>query len=38
VTDTDARVLEKVRKLLARAEHPATPPGEAEACSARRRR
>ena len=31
--DVDDRVLERVRKLLARAEHPATPPAEAEACS-----
>lgn len=29
----DDRVLERVRKLLARAEHPTTPPAEAEACS-----
>ena len=34
-TDTDERMLERVRKLLARAEHPATPPAEAEACSAK---
>jgi hypothetical protein len=33
VPDVDDRVLERVRKLLARAEHPATPPAEAEACS-----
>jgi hypothetical protein len=31
--DVDDRVLERVRKLLARAEHPTTPPAEAEACS-----
>jgi hypothetical protein len=35
VTDVDTRTLERVRKLLARAEHPATPPAEAEACSAK---
>jgi hypothetical protein len=35
VTDADDRVLERVRKLLARAEHPATPAAEAEACSAK---
>ena len=35
VTDVDDRVLERVRKLLARAEHPTTPPAEAEACSAK---
>jgi hypothetical protein len=35
MTDVDDRVLERVRKLLARAEHPATPPAEAEACSAK---
>jgi hypothetical protein len=35
VTDVDDRVLERVRKLLTRAEHPATPPAEAEACSAK---
>jgi hypothetical protein len=29
----DPRMLERVRKLLARAEHPATPPAEAQACS-----
>ena len=29
----DNRVLDRVRKLLARAEHPTTPPAEAEACS-----
>ena len=33
--DVDDRVLERVRKLLARAEHHATPPAEAEACSAK---
>jgi hypothetical protein len=33
VPDVDDRMLERVRKLLARAEHPATPPAEAEACS-----
>jgi len=33
VTDTDSRMLERVRKLLARAEHPATPAAEAQACS-----
>src|SRR3954454_13937094 len=33
VPGVDDRVLERVRKLLARAEHPATPPAEAEACS-----
>lgn len=33
MTDVDDRVLERVRKLLARAEHPATPAPEAEACS-----
>ena len=31
--DVDDRILERVRKLLARAEHPTTPPAEAEACS-----
>ncbi|HET7531002.1 MAG TPA: DUF2786 domain-containing protein [Mycobacteriales bacterium] len=31
--DVDDRILERVRKLLARAEHPSTPPAEAEACS-----
>lgn len=31
--DVDDRMLERVRKLLARAEHPSTPPAEAEACS-----
>lgn len=31
--DVDDRILERVRKLLARAEHTATPPAEAEACS-----
>jgi hypothetical protein len=35
VTEVDDRVLERVRKLLARAEHPTTPPAEAEACSAK---
>lgn len=35
MTDVDDRVLERVRKLLARAEHPTTPPAEAEACSAK---
>lgn len=35
MTDVDDRVLERVRKLLARAEHPATPAAEAEACSAK---
>jgi hypothetical protein len=35
VNDVDERMLERVRKLLARAEHPATPPAEAEACSAK---
>jgi hypothetical protein len=35
VSDTDQRMLERVRKLLARAEHPTTPPAEAEACSAK---
>ena len=35
MTDVDDRVLERVRKLLSRAEHPATPPAEAEACSAK---
>jgi hypothetical protein len=35
MTDLDDRILERVRKLLARAEHPATPPAEAEACSAK---
>jgi hypothetical protein len=33
VPDVDDRILERVRKLLTRAEHPATPPAEAEACS-----
>jgi hypothetical protein len=33
VPDVDDRILERVRKLLARAEHPSTPPAEAEACS-----
>lgn len=33
MTDVDDRVLERVRKLLAKAEHPATPPAEAEAFS-----
>jgi hypothetical protein len=33
--DVDDRALGRVRKLLARAEHPATPPAEAEACSAK---
>jgi hypothetical protein len=33
VSDVDDRILERVRKLLARAEHPATPPAEAETCS-----
>ncbi|HMC69102.1 MAG TPA: DUF2786 domain-containing protein, partial [Mycobacteriales bacterium] len=31
--DVDDRILERVRKLLARAEHPTTPAAEAEACS-----
>ncbi|HET6818714.1 MAG TPA: DUF2786 domain-containing protein [Mycobacteriales bacterium] len=31
--DVDDRILERVRKLLARAEHPSTPSAEAEACS-----
>ena len=31
--DVDDRILERVRKLLAKAEHPATPAAEAEACS-----
>ena len=31
--DVDDRILERVRKLLAKAEHPATPPAEAEAFS-----
>jgi len=35
VTDVDDRVLDRIRKLLARAEHPTTPPAEAEACSAK---
>ncbi len=35
MTDVDDRVLDRVRKLLTRAEHPATPPAEAEACSAK---
>ena len=35
MTDVDDRMLERVRKLLARAEHPTTPPAEAEACSAK---
>jgi hypothetical protein len=35
VTDVDDRILERVRKLLSRAEHPTTPPAEAEACSAK---
>jgi hypothetical protein len=35
VPDVDDRMLERVRKLLARAEHPATPPAEAESCSAK---
>jgi hypothetical protein len=35
VPDVDDRILERVRKLLARAEHPATPPAEAESCSAK---
>jgi hypothetical protein len=33
--EADDRVLGRVRKLLTRAEHPATPPAEAEACSAK---
>jgi len=33
VPEVDDRILERVRKLLARAEHPSTPPAEAEACS-----
>ncbi|HET7312712.1 MAG TPA: DUF2786 domain-containing protein [Mycobacteriales bacterium] len=33
VPDVDDRILERVRKLLTRAEHPSTPPAEAEACS-----
>ena len=35
MTDIDNRILGRVRKLLTRAEHPATPPAEAEACSAK---
>jgi hypothetical protein len=35
VNDVDDRVLERVRKLLTRAEHPSTPPAEAESCSAK---
>jgi hypothetical protein len=35
MTDVEDRVLERVRKLLTRAEHPTTPPAEAEACSAK---
>lgn len=35
MTDIDHRILDRVRKLLARAEHPTTPPAEAEACSAK---
>lgn len=35
MTDADDRMLDRIRKLLARAEHPATPPAEAEACSAK---
>ena len=35
MTDPDDRTLDRIRKLLARAEHPATPPAEAEACSAK---
>ena len=31
--DVDERILERVRKLLTRAEHPTTPAAEAEACS-----
>jgi hypothetical protein len=33
--DVDDRTLDRIRKLLTRAEHPATPPAEAEACSAK---
>jgi hypothetical protein len=33
MADVDDRMLERVRKLLARAEHPSTPLAEAEACS-----
>ena len=33
MTAPDDRILDKVRKLLAKAEHPSTPPGEAEAMS-----
>ena len=33
MTSPDERVLDKVRKLLAKAEHPSTPPAEAEAMS-----
>jgi hypothetical protein len=35
VTDLDPKTLDRVRKLLAKAEHPATPPHEAEAFSAK---
>lgn len=35
VTELDPRLLERVRKLLAKAEHPATPAPEAEAFSAK---
>src|SRR3954468_23643320 len=33
MTEPDDRILDKVRKLLAKAEHPSTPPAEAEAMS-----
>src|SRR5437764_759274 len=32
--NVDARTLGRIRKLLTRSEHPATPPAEAQACSA----
>jgi Protein of unknown function (DUF2786) len=35
VLDVDRKVLDRVRKLLAKAEHPHTPPAEAEAFSAK---
>src|SRR5262245_6156970 len=35
MTSADARILDRVRKLLAKAEHPSTPPAEAEAMSAK---
>lgn len=35
VTDLDPKTLERVRKLLAKAEHPATPPAEAEVFSSK---